>query len=159
MHAPVMTSSPSEAFFKRLNSRHSNVEECISGNSPEHPATRLRDQLAVEYQLQRLCQRLLDSYKDQRDWVAVGQVAHSLVTSSQRISVLKEQLLNGDYPIFPRRLLSISEHPCESSLTSDKAGHEPERPGEEVSDRETESEGESSGAFDTGDGQISAPVF
>ena len=123
------------------------MEECISGNSPEHPSTRLRDQLAVEYQLQRLCRRLLDSYKDQRDWVAVGQVAHSLVTSSQRINVLKEQLLNGDYPIFPRRLLSISEHPFESSLTSDKAGHEPES-GEEVSDGETESEGESSEAFD-----------
>ena len=39
------------------------MEECTSCNSPEHPATRLRDQLAVKYQLQGLCQHLLNSYK------------------------------------------------------------------------------------------------
>ena len=54
----------------------------------------LRSQLALEYRLQDLCQRLLESYKDQHDWGAVGQVAQSLVTNSQRVSLLKERLLS-----------------------------------------------------------------
>lgn len=81
------------------------------------PVTPLRSQLALEYRLQSLCRRLLESYKEQHDWAAVGQVAQSLVTNLQRVSLLKERLLSGNYSLYssPPRLQSTSELPSESS--------------------------------------------
>ena len=86
------------------------VEECPYTRS----AIRLRRQLALEYQLKHLCQLLLDDYRDEEEWIAVSQVAHSLVTNSERISFLKQQLLSGEYTSTPR-LESIVEHPTEVS--------------------------------------------
>ena len=90
------------------------VEEFPDEDSQEISSVApLRSQLALEYRLQSLCQRLLESYKDQLDWAAVSQVAQSLVTNSQRVSLLKERLLSGSYSSLtsPRRLQSISEQP------------------------------------------------
>ena len=88
------------------------VAHCQEGS----PVAPLRAQLALEYRLQSLCQTLLESYKDQKDWAAVGQVAQSLVTNTQRVSLLKERLLSGSFTLFDRRggLQSITEQPCAS---------------------------------------------
>ncbi len=55
----------------------------------------VRAQLALEYKLQATCQQLLHSYKEGQNWAAVGQVANNLLTSSRRISQLKDQLSSG----------------------------------------------------------------
>ena len=106
----------SDSSVNRLNSNLSRGVEEFLGVDPDtqvqdEPVTPLRSQLALEYRLQNLCQRLLESYKEQYDWAAVGQVAQSLVTNTQRIGLLKERLLSRDYSSVPRRLHSISEQP------------------------------------------------
>ena len=99
------------------NSNLSCVEELLDAppaDGHKGPSvSALRSQLALEYRLQSLSQRLLESYKDQNDWAAVGQVAQSLVTNTQRVSVLKERLLSGDHSYLspPHRLQSITELP------------------------------------------------
>lgn len=105
------------------NSNLAHVEEFLVESPTESQeissVAPLRSQLALEFRLQSLCQRLLESYKDQHDWAAVGQVAQSLVTNSQRVSFLKDRLLSGNYSYFtsPRRLQSISEQPSCDSLS------------------------------------------
>ena len=104
-----MTSSQRH-FNYQPNSNLSLVEESQPESQEEPSVIPLRSQLALEYRLQDLCQRLLESYKDQHDWEAVGQVAQSLVTNSQRVSLLKERLLSGNfYSTQQRRLQSITE--------------------------------------------------
>ena len=112
----------------------------------DEAVTPLRSQLALEYRLQNLCQRLLESYKEQYDWAAVGQVAQSLVTNTQRIGLLKERLLSRDYSSVPRRLHSISEQPpganeSQAPTPSGSAGREAQ---ETLLDTGTESGSESS---------------
>ena len=107
----------------------------------------LRGQLALEYRLQSLCQRLLESYKDQHDWAAVGQVAQSLVTNTQRVSLLKERLLGGENrtQFEPASLRLVHEHPhgrdCDRTLSLISEALVEQEEGEEQG---TESESESS---------------
>ena len=100
--------------YPHHHQQHQQQQAHCQGGSPVAP---LRAQLALEYRLQSLCQRLLESYKDQQDWAAVGQVAQSLVTNTQRVSLLKERLLSGNYFQFDasRQLQSMTEQPCEDS--------------------------------------------
>ena len=52
----------------------------------------LRLQLSLEEQLQSVCQELLQTYKESRDWSAVSQLAQSLITNAQRVGQINEQL-------------------------------------------------------------------
>lgn len=134
----------------RQNSNLTTRVEEVAHCQERSPVAPLRAQLALEYRLQSLCQRLLESYKDQQDWAAVGQVAQSLVTNTQRVSLLKERLLSGNYTLDPtRQLQSITEQPCAGgrstllSLISEADGDE-EEGAEEAVEAGTESGSESS---------------
>ena len=70
----------------------------------------LQRQISLEFKLQGTCQDLLYHYKESRNWVAVSQVAQNLITNSQRISQLKEELSNATTGcVSPSELDSISE--------------------------------------------------
>ena len=133
------------------------VAEGWAGSQDDSSVTALRSQLALEYRLQSLCQRLLESYKDQLDWAAVGQVAQSLVTNSQRVSLLKERLLSGKHTSHarsPHRLHSITEQPSDSGKPFD-AQSQPllisSEAEDETQETGTESGSESSETFEEKD--------
>jgi len=70
----------------------------------------LQRQISLEFKLQGTCQDLLYYYKESRNWVAVSQVAQNLITNSQRISQLKEELSTATTEcVSPPELDSISE--------------------------------------------------
>ena len=160
-HAVVDSDSSNQCRRKNSNLT-SSVEELprpqqreVAHCQEDSPVAPLRAQLALEYRLQSLCQRLLESYKDQQDWAAVGQVAQSLVTNTQRVSLLKERLLSGSYSILDhsrRGLKSITELPFADtpdgrtllSLISEADGDEEGT--EEAADAGTGSGSESSSA-------------
>ena len=152
----------------RQNSNLTRVEEFpqsrrYSSREEGSSVAPLRGQLALEYRLQSLCQRLLESYKDQRDWAAVGQVAQSLVTNTQRVSLLKERLLGGNCAQFdqPSRR-SLQDEPAGGSrsllaLISEADGEEEEPVGDEE-ETGSESEGSVVGKAFEGDRTAAFPL-
>lgn len=92
----------------------------------------LRCQLALEYKVLDTCKQLLHFYKESHNWVAVSQVAQSLITNSQRIAQLKEQLYSGNTP-FLLNIIRESDDSCILEETGEAPGEN--KRGEETTAR------------------------
>lgn len=113
-----------------INTDSSRPHEPDLSSTPESKT--LRSQLSLELKLRQNCQDLLNLYKGTQDWAAVSQLAQSLITNSQRIAHLKEQLQPHQQEGGLRPFLySITEDPRSRSL-SPEAGE-----GVQITEQET----------------------
>ena len=99
-----------------------NIGSLSDSSRPHEPnlseSVTLRSQLSHELKLRQNCQDLLNLYKGTQDWAAVSQVAQSLITNSQRVAHLKEQLQHHQQEGGLRPFLqSITEDPRSRSLS------------------------------------------
>lgn len=82
----------------------------------------VRSQLSLELKLKQSCQELLHLYKESQNWAAVGQLAHTLVTNSQRVAQLKDQLRPEE--VARQFLQVIKEDSRSRSLSPESLGSE-----------------------------------
>ena len=87
-----MSSSYSRRFSDSQVHRSNLFPEIDSSVEPEGAFETIGYQLELEGQLHKLFQQLLQSYKETQQWAFVGQLAQGLITSSQRVGKLRQQL-------------------------------------------------------------------
>ena len=127
----------------------------ISANvpPPPFPGEALSEPLEYELQLERICQNLLESYKESQAWEAVGQVAQTLSQNKSRQNQLKQQIKDALKGAAYRDTISQSQQhqgsppagPITASTPDQQLGKELVDPLEVPSEVE-------------GEGQIQAPV-
>ena len=110
----------------------------------EHEYECLSTQLSLELRLRQNCQELLNLYKSTQDWSSVTQLAQSLITNTQRVTALKDQLSKVEQGGVRPFLHSISESKSPSPEQATTDFHQSENhqlsPAPEVSEIELLSE-------------------